>query len=519
MDSPLLLAYLAVVIIATVALVYSSERALKKLAVNFRKIEPGKNIIRNHRVANSIIESGNPRTNVEKAFQPIREDLTEKTDTFDSPKILVVGVGGGGIHSIDWMINKGLGSVSFCTIDTDLRRIQKSEASTKIFIGKSMHGLGSQDDPDFGRKAAIDHAQLIRKLFLRYDVIILVGGMGGGTASGAIPVLAEVAHSTEALVIGTVSRPLGFEAKGHERVAYEGIQKMRPFLDLLLICPNERAVGIFKSGQTHSGSFISANNFFYNVTQCISALIAGKGLIDVDLADIKTVLLSKGDATFGTGTGTGPSRAKYAAERALESLEIEELKLRDSNAILINVMGGSSMSLLVVSEAMQIIHDLAGDKANIIFGAAINDNMRGQITVSIILVGDLAANAEPIANSTTIVAAEEAFKGAQFIHRLGTLIEKRSESSFVREGTEAEDEVIEALVIKATAEGQAQKLEPVNYDTPAYVRRGILLPDSDELPKEKQNKQTNEDNKAIGSSPAKPPDRDDRPAFLKRIMD
>src|ERR1035437_9813085 len=319
-------------------------------------------------------------------------------------KIRVVGVGGGGSNAVNAMINKGLEGVEFCVLNTDMQALEKSTASIKLQIGKNLtRGLGAGADPEIGRKAVEEDREEILHMMAGSDMIFVTAGMGGGTGTGGVPVVASIAKSIGALVVGIVTKPFAFEGKRRTRQAEEGIEELRRNVDTLIVIPNQKLLGLVENSTSFLDGFSLANQVLYNATRGISELIIRHGYINVDFADVRTVMREMGDAIMGSGVGRGEHRASVAAEHAISSPLLEGVSIQGAQGVLVNITGGRSMSLLEVSEATQIIHDAAGDDANLIFGAVLDDSMEEEIMVTVIATG---FNSRPKYSGQTTLGTE-----------------------------------------------------------------------------------------------------------------
>ena len=501
-------------------------------------------------------------------------------------KIRIVGIGGGGSNAVNSMINKGLEGVEFCVLNTDVQALEKSTAQIKLQIGKNLtRGLGAGADPEVGRKAVEEDHEEISRMIASCDMVFVTAGMGGGTGTGGAAAVAALAKAAGALVVGIVTKPFQFEGKRRTKQAEEGIEELRQNVDTLIVIPNQKLLALVENGTSFLDGFSLANQVLYNATRGISELITRHGYINVDFADVRTVMREMGDAIMGSGVGRGEHRAAIAAEQAISSPLLEGVKIQGAQGVLVNITGGRSMSLLEVSEATQIVHDAAGDDANIIFGAVLDDSMDEEIMVTVIATGfnskpkynggisprstmlparDSSENGkpkprverilQPVEESPSPFQGEGLGRGPETsmteigeetsplpkIERMyvprGTLTEKDGRETFERASmrsanTDGPISPAERDGVREHA-GQISRLTPrtdsrhvpsgprdlKDYDQPAYLRRGISLPAIEEDVEEPE---------LVGATATSAPernaapqkDRDDRPAFLKRIMD
>ncbi|MCK5439769.1 MAG: cell division protein FtsZ [Gemmatimonadetes bacterium] len=303
-------------------------------------------------------------------------------------RMKVVGVGGAGGNAVNRMIEERLVGVEFVSINTDAQALGHSEAHRKIQIGKSLtRGLGSGSRPDIGREALLEDQDDVAEALQGADMVFVTAGMGGGTGTGASPVIADLARELGALTVGIVSKPFTFEGKKRLTVADKGIVELQSVVDTLIVVPNERLRSVVDKGTTVQEAFRVADSVLLNATRGISDLITVTGLVNVDFADVKTIMTEKGQALMGTGFGTGEHRSVESAQQAISSPLLEDMSIAGACGVLINITGGEDLSLHEVSEVSSVIHDAAGEDANIIFGAVIDPSLKGEIRVTVIATG------------------------------------------------------------------------------------------------------------------------------------
>jgi cell division protein FtsZ len=303
-------------------------------------------------------------------------------------RMKVVGIGGAGGNAVNRMIADRLQGVEFLSINTDVQALNGSEAHRKIQIGKTLtRGLGAGSRPDVGREAVLENQNDVAEALQGADMVFVTAGMGGGTGTGAAPAVAQIARELGALTVGIVSKPFLFEGKRRMTVADEGISELRQVVDTLIIVPNERLRSVVDRGTTMQEAFRIADSVLLNATRGISDLITVTGLVNVDFADVRTIMTEMGQAIMGTGYGTGENRAVESAQEAISSPLLEDMSIAGASGVLINITGGADLSLHEVSEVSSVIHDAAGEEANIIFGAVIDPNMKGEIRVTVIATG------------------------------------------------------------------------------------------------------------------------------------
>ena len=312
-------------------------------------------------------------------IQPVRDDL---------PKIKVVGVGGGGGNAVNRMIQSGVQGVDFVVANTDLQDLRKSLAPQKLQIGsKCSRGLGAGAKPEIGRNAALESIDQIRDSLQGADMVFLAAGMGGGTGTGGTPIVAQVAQEMKALTVGVVTLPFNFEAKRRRKVANGGVTELRDHVDTLIVVPNENLFSIINRRTPMTEAFGFADDVLRQGVQGISDLITRDGLVNLDFADVRSVMANKGKAVMGTGLASGENRARHAAEQALHSPLLNDNTIDGARGILINVVGGLTMGMQEVEEASTFIKEHGHKDAEIIWGAAINPDFEDQMMITVIATG------------------------------------------------------------------------------------------------------------------------------------
>ncbi|WP_432420097.1 cell division protein FtsZ [Neobacillus sedimentimangrovi] len=312
-------------------------------------------------------------------------DYNTPIDQFASIK--VIGVGGGGNNAVNRMIEAGVEGVEFIAVNTDAQALQQSRAEIKMQIGAALtRGLGAGANPDIGKRAVEESKQQIEEVLAGADMVFVTAGMGGGTGTGAAPEIAKIARKIGALTVGVVTRPFKFE--GHKRAvnAERGIKEMRESVDTLIIIPNDRLLEIIDKKTPMLEAFREADNVLRQGVQGISDLIAVPGLINLDFADIKTVMSHKGTALMGIGVAKGSNRAAEAAKKALNS-PLLETSINGAQGVIMNITGGHNLSLYEVQEAAEIVSSASHDELNMIFGSVINENLKDEIIVTVIATG------------------------------------------------------------------------------------------------------------------------------------
>ena len=299
-------------------------------------------------------------------------------------KIKVIGVGGGGCNAVNRMIESGIKGVEFIVANTDLQVLNTSKAGIKIQLGST--GLGAGADPEVGRAAAMETKESITEVLKGADMVFVTCGMGGGTGTGAAPIIAEIAQSLGALTVGIVTKPFSFEGKKRSEHAEIGLENLREHVDTLIIIPNDRLRDIIDKSTPMLDAFKEVDNVLRLGVQSVSDLIAVTGLVNLDFADVKTVMENKGDALIGIGVATGENRAIEAARQSVNSPLLER-DIKGATDAIINITGGSNLSLFEVEDAVQVIREAAATDINTIFGAVINEALSDEIVVTVIATG------------------------------------------------------------------------------------------------------------------------------------
>ena len=301
--------------------------------------------------------------------------------------IKVVGIGGGGVNAVNRMIEVGLKGVEFIAINTDAQALLMSDADVKLDIGRELtRGLGAGANPDVGRKAAEDHAEEIEEVLKGADMVFVTAGEGGGTGTGGAPVVARIARSLGALTIGVVTRPFAFEGRRRALQSEAGIEALREEVDTLIVIPNDRLLSISDRQVSVLDAFKSADQVLLSGVQGITDLITTPGLINLDFADVKSVMSNAGSALMGIGSARGEDRAVAAAEMAISS-PLLEASIDGAFGVLLSVSGGSDLGLFEINEAANLVAQAAHDEANIIFGAVIDDALGDEVRVTVIAAG------------------------------------------------------------------------------------------------------------------------------------
>ena len=307
---------------------------------------------------------------------------------FNQTKIKVIGVGGGGSNAVNRMIESGLGNVNFIAVNTDLQALKLSNAEYRIPIGSKLTGgLGAGGVPDVGEEAALENKADLQNILKGSDMVFITAGMGGGTGTGAAPIVAEVAKETGALTVAVVTKPFDFEGKKKMRLAEEGIRKLREAVDTLIIIPNQYLLKIVEKRTPIREAFLMADDVLRQGVQGISELITITGEINIDFADVRTIMSGQGDALMGIGQGSGDNRAVDAATNAINNPLLEDARMEGARGILVNITGGEDFSLSEYDEVIKIVTANADEDALIIPGQTINESMGDQVQVTVVATG------------------------------------------------------------------------------------------------------------------------------------
>lgn len=323
-------------------------------------------------------------------------------------RIKVVGVGGGGGNAVNTMIQSGLCGVEFVAANTDVQAIAKNEAPVKVQLGAQLtKGLGAGANPEIGRQAALDDSEMIRDHLAGADMVFVTAGMGGGTGTGGAPVVARIAREVGALTVAVVTKPFSFEGKKRMRQADEGMEELKAAVDTLIAIPNERLLAIAGRNTSLVDTFRKADDVLLQAVRGISDLITETGLINLDFADVRTIMAGMGMAMMGTGVASGENRAIEAAQKAIASPLLEDMSIFGAQGLLINITGSQDLSLHEVNEAASLIQREAHEDANIIFGAAIDSRMGEEIRITVIATGFDHTGARSLQRPTVIASAKE----------------------------------------------------------------------------------------------------------------
>jgi cell division protein FtsZ len=364
-------------------------------------------------------------------------------------RIKVVGVGGGGCNAVDRMLAEGMQGIEFVAINTDAQALSMSKAPQRVRIGdKTTRGLGSGGNPEVGRKAAEESAEELYEVLKGTDMVFIAAGMGGGSGTGAAPIIAQIAHECGALTIGVVTRPFGWEGTLRGKRADEGINRLKEHVDTLIVIPNDRLNTIVEKRVSMTDAFSCADDVLRQGVKGISEVITIPGLINLDFADVRAIMAEGGAALMAVGTASGEDRARQAAEQAIAN-DLLDITINGARGILFNITGGPGLTLNEVEQAATIIRETAHPDVNLIFGAVIDKDMRDEIRITVIATGF--DNAGPIP--------------------LPRRDEKPAILAAVQQALAADQPETVNRPIRAAMEYTPRVLDPDDSDVPAFIRR------------------------------------------------
>ena len=374
--------------------------------------------------------------------------------------IKVVGVGGAGGNAVNRMINSDLKGVEFIAINTDKQALDINQADTKIQIGASLtKGLGAGANPEMGAKAVEECIEEIMNTINGSDMVFVTAGMGGGTGTGAAPRIAELAKESGALTVGIITKPFLFEGATRQKIAAKGVSDLKKVVDTLIVVPNQRLLSIAERNMPFTETFKMADDVLFQATKGISDIINVPGIVNVDFMDVRTVMSEMGDAIMGTGSASGENRGRQAAEQAINSPLLENVSIEGARGVLLNITGGSDMGLYDIDQAAMLVYEEAGDTANIIFGAVVDENLGEEVRVTVIATGfNTAAESLDMENSSATIV--------DFEHNALSF----DVTSEVRKAAGMEQESADPLIIDDSF-GSFGPVSDNDLDTPTFLRR------------------------------------------------
>src|SRR5262245_44283262 len=386
-------------------------------------------------------------------------------------RIKVIGIGGGGGNAVNTMIGGKLSGVDFLVANTDAQSLEASQAPVRIQLGGLVtKGLGAGANPEIGRRAALEDQGRIREYLDGSDMIFITAGMGGGTGTGGAPVIARVAREVGALTVGVVTKPFIFEGKKRMRQADDGIEELKQSVDTLIVIPNQRLLSIAAKTTTMLEAFHKADDVLLQAVRGISDLIITPGLINLDFADVRTVMAEMGLALMGAASASGENRAIEAAQKAISSPLLEDISIQGARGVLINITGGPDMCLHEVNEAWPMTQEEAHDDANIIFGSVIDESMTDEIRITVIATGFGEDRDEhrvvPPGNVSSITSVPQ--KNKKVVH-LGTIVDDLDTPTWQRKKQGSEE--TETLTLNKTTFEFGRDKEDDEYDIPTFLRK------------------------------------------------
>jgi cell division protein FtsZ len=408
-------------------------------------------------------------------------EIVEKQNGMTA-RIKVIGIGGGGGNAVNTMIGARLTGVDFMVANTDAQSLEASQAPVRIQLGGLVtKGLGAGANPEIGRRAALEDQEKKREYLEGSDMFFITAGMGGDTGTGGAPVLARIAREVGALTVGVVTKPFIFEGKKRQRQAEQGIEELKQSVDTLIVIPNQRLLSIAAKTTTMIEAFHKADDVLLQAVRGISDLIITPGLINLDFADVRTVMAEMGLALMGAASASGENRAIEAAQKAISSPLLEDISIQGARGVLINITGGPNLCLHEVNEAASMIQEEAHEDANIIFGAVIDESMADEIRITVIATGfgeeKQERKAAPVqvqvpaaANIASIPNIAGAMPKNKKVVHLGTIVDDLDAPTWHRKKSGSED--LETLTLnKNNFQSGANQEDDDKYDIPTFLRR------------------------------------------------
>ncbi|MFO0585207.1 MAG: cell division protein FtsZ [Anaeromyxobacter sp.] len=403
--------------------------------------------------------------------------MIEYTDKQDSARIKVIGVGGGGGNAVNTMVASRLEGVEFIAANTDVQALNANRAGTKIQLGRSAsRGLGAGANPDVGRTAALEEREQILAALEGADMVFVTAGMGGGTGTGGAPVVADIAKQTGALTVGVVTKPFLFEGNKRRKQAEAGLAELKAAVDTLIVIPNQRLLSVAGENMSLADAFKRADEVLLNAVQGISDLITVHGLVNVDFADVRTIMSEQGMALMGTGRAGGDRRAVEAMQAAISSPLLEDVQLDGATGLLVNITGGPNLTLREVDEAVSMAQSAADPDANIIFGSVVDETLGDEIKITVIATGFAPAGAPAGRPTSRLVQVPKEAPVAQVRAARETPpplpVEKKEP---LKLQTVAPPTKRETVTVKATRRVETKPYQPSDedqYDIPTFLRKG-----------------------------------------------
>ncbi len=376
-------------------------------------------------------------------------------ESYSNAKIKVIGIGGAGGNAVNRMISSNFKGVDFIAVNTDKQSLSINKAPTKIQIGENLtKGLGAGGKPEVGRQASEESRERLMNVIEGSDMIFITAGMGGGTGTGGAPIIAEIARDACALTVGIVTKPFAFEGRNREKNAIKGIEELKKNVDTLIVVPNQKLITIAEKNMPFTEAFEMADDVLLQATKGISDIINVPGIVNVDFMDVRTIMSEMGDAIMGTGFSAGENRGREAAEMAINSPLLENVSINGSQGVLINITGGSNMTLYDIGEASSLIQEEAGENANIIFGAVVDESLKDEIRVTVIATGFNPNSSRKLKEPENVNIVE--FEDSVNIDKL------------IREAADEYDEEKKSHFIM---NGNVKNVNKTDLDTPTFLRR------------------------------------------------
>ena len=439
------------------------------------------------------------------------------TTRHEGARLRVIGIGGGGGNAINNMISKGLQNVDFIAANTDKQALDHNLSKIKIQVGREItRGLGAGANPDIGKKSIEESYDEIKEAMQGSDMIFITAGMGGGTGTGGAPVIAKVGQELGSLVVGIVTKPFDWEAKKRKAVAQKGIDELRQYVDALIVIPNQRLLDIIDKNTSFKEAFVKVDEVLYNATRGIADIIHEHGMVNVDFADVKTIMKDQGDALMGIGTASGENRATEATQNALNSPLLDGISVSGARGALVNFTGGSDITMHEISEAVKIVENATGSEVEMIYGVCAGDEPKDEIMVTVVATGFNLKNKDE----------EQPKKESKPFKPVKPRLPFESETgkSGIRKPVSIGNASGEIRHHRMQHNDQAEVKKPSgneelkNYDSPAY-ERNISAESKEEMEKQ-LNELDNTESNILKNSFDKKPKVSDKPAYFRRnIMD
>jgi len=377
-------------------------------------------------------------------------------------KVKIIGIGGGGNNALNTMINSRLSGVEFIAANTDAQALAANRAPIKLQLGSSLtKGLGAGANPEIGRKAALEDIEKVREALKDTDMVFITAGLGGGTGTGGAPVIAEVAREMGALTVAIVTKPFQFEGKKRMKQAEEGLANLKMTADALITIPNQRLLSISGKSMTLLEAFKKADEILFHAAKGISDIIVGQGIINLDFADVRTIMAETGLALMGTGIATGENRAVEAAQKAISSPLLEDISIEGARGLLINISGGQNMTLNEINEATTLIQKEAHEEANIIWGMVIDEAMAEEIRVTVIATGFGKAEEKSVSRVPKVAPISFSVKD--------NIRENKDIPAFIRKIRSNERERYDEVKLKESVDFSIEDEE--RFDIPTFLRK------------------------------------------------